>query len=129
MSLKSKRRTILLESEIHDLNGVPHGLGNACVLPHVLDYSLSAAETRLAELAQLLDLGEAGDSSQELATKFVSAVRELCQRVGIPDVLEQVKAEVIPTRTAAALKEANGYPVPVLMNEEESSDIIRKLIA
>jgi alcohol dehydrogenase class IV len=107
--------------------GVPHGLGNACALPYVLDYSLVAAESRLAELARMLELGEAGDSDRQLATRFVDAVRELNQRIGIPKVLEQIKAEDIPTLADAAVKESIAYPVPILMNREDCSRILQQM--
>ena len=108
--------------------GIPHGLANACILPHVLEYSLPAAENRLADLARLLELGSAGDSDRVLAEQFVGAVAELCKRIGIPAGLPQVKQDDIQSMAVAALKEADSYPVPRLMDEKACGDIIRKLI-
>lgn len=109
--------------------GVPHGLANACVLPYVLDFTLPAAEHKMAELARLLELGEAGESEQQLANRFVAAVRDLNQRIGIPETLDQIRAEDIPAIAADAVKEANGYPVSALMNIEDCTRILRQMSA
>lgn len=109
------------------LYGVPHGLGNACALPYVLDFSLGAAESRLAALANLLELGEAGDSDRKLATRFIEAVRQLNQRIGVPEVLEQIKVEDIPSLADAAVKESLAYPVPILMSRADCSRILQQM--
>jgi alcohol dehydrogenase class IV len=109
--------------------GIPHGLANAVALPYVLDYCLAAAGPRLAELARLLQLGEADDSERQLAARFVEAVRHLNRRIGIPEVLEQIKVEDIPSLTDAAVKESIAYPVPCLMSREDCSRILQQMVA
>lgn len=114
-----------ISHQLGRLYGIPHGLANACALPYVLDYSKAAAEPRLAALARLLELGEADDSDRQLATRFVEAVRDLNQRIGIPEVLKQISVEDIPELADAAVSESLAYPVPILMNREDCSRILR----
>ena len=47
--------------------GVPHGLANAIVLPHVLDFSRADCEEKLARLAIVGGIGEEGEAPAELA--------------------------------------------------------------
>ena len=101
------------------LYGVPHGLANAQVMPHVLDLSLEAARERLTELAQLI--------GRNTAEEFISAVRELSQAVGIPTAVEKLKAEDFPHITERAIAEADGYPVPYMLSKGDVQSILEKL--
>ena len=54
------------------------------------------------------------------ALKFISAIRELNERMGIPSKLPGIKKEDIPAMAKRASHEANPlYPVPKLMNAKE----------
>ncbi len=108
--------------------GTPHGLANAIVLPHVLEFSKPAAEGRLARLAELIGLD--GSSDAEKARRFIAAVRELEQRVGIPSTLAALQAGDIPEIAEAALAEAHAnYPVPRYMDQVECEALLRGLLA
>ena len=98
---------------------VPHGLANAQVMPHVLDLSLESARERLTELAQLI--------GRNTAEEFISAVRELNQTVGIPAAVEKLKAEDFQAITERAIVEADGYPVPYMLSEEDVRSVLGKL--
>jgi len=67
--------------------GVPHGLGNAILLPTCSTSSGRAAspEQRLAELAVAIGAGAAAESKAVLARGSVERVRELNRAVGIPE--------------------------------------------
>ena len=65
--------------------GIPHGLGNAVVLPKVLDFSQGAARSRLARLAVETGLGKPGDDEALLAQALVDHIVALNRRLGIPD--------------------------------------------
>ena len=51
--------------------GVPHGLGNAMVLPHVLELLKDSAAKRLAELAVYTGLGDESEAEDALAQKLI----------------------------------------------------------
>lgn len=107
----------------------PHGLANAIVLPHILEYSLPSAQKRLAELALAVDLGVAGEPHAVLAQRFVDAVKQLNQDIGIPSTLETLKASDVSAIAKGALKEAHYlYPVPRYMDKSQCERIIRDML-
>jgi alcohol dehydrogenase len=89
--------------------GVPHGVANAILLPHVLEFNLTFAETRLARLAQALGVRTDGLSRQEAAAAAVVAVRHLAADVGIPASLRAVGVtdDAIPQMAADAMTSGN----------------------
>jgi alcohol dehydrogenase class IV len=109
--------------------GTPHGLGNAIVLPWVLDFIQEAARDRLAELAVVIGAGNAGEAQEALAARFIVRVRELNQLMSIPDKVAELKAADIPSIARAALIEATrDYPVPRVMSVAQAEDLLRKLL-
>jgi len=67
--------------------GVPHGIANAILLPHVMEFSLIGAPQRYAQIAQLMGENLEGLSLMESARKSVTAVRSLLEDVGITEGL------------------------------------------
>lgn len=60
------------------------------------------------------------DSHEAGAKKFITAIKELNAKMGIPKQLTDIKAEDIPQMAKYAEKEANPlYPVPMLMTQKE----------
>jgi len=96
--------------------GIPHGLANALVLPHVLEFCREEARDALAELAVLVGAGSAGESPAALADKFIAAVRDLRTSVGIPDGSDLLRAEDFGHLADLALAEGFGYPAPRLLD-------------
>lgn len=115
----------------HNLGGmynIPHGLANAVILPYVLDYFGESAYKRLAELADVAGVSGPAQGDREKAKRFIAAIRELNEKMNIPDGFEQIKDEDIPLIAERALKEGNPlYPVPKIMNLEECKALIKKL--
>ena len=107
--------------------GTPHGVANALVMPLVLRFSKEAAEQRLAELADLLALSEAGDSAAVNANKFIEAVAGLNETLAIGHKLEALQDSDISAIAKRAVKEGDGYPVPRLMDQGECEAMIRTL--
>jgi alcohol dehydrogenase class IV len=116
----------------HNLGGLyhtPHGLANAIVLPHILDFSEQAAEQRLAELARVIDCGVPDDNDSVLAACFIERVRQLSRRIGIPETLAALQDSDIPELARRAMAEAQGfYPVPRFMGQAQCEAILRKLL-
>ncbi len=108
----------------------PHGLANAIVLPHILDYSKSVSIDRLAKLAVVSGLKTGNESNEVLAQKFIDHVRAMKVAFGIPESLAALKSDDIPAIARAALKEAHfTYAVPRYMNQRTCEDIIAKMVA
>ncbi|WP_169307018.1 iron-containing alcohol dehydrogenase [Ferrimonas sediminicola] len=93
------------------LYGVPHGLANAMVLPHVLAFYLPHAESRMAQMARHLGLHGSDDAS--LALALVEAVHKLCDQLEIRPLLTMVKEEDIPQMARNIINEAYRSPYPV----------------
>lgn len=108
----------------------PHGLGNAIVLPYVLDYSKAEINDRLAELAVVSGLKTGSENNAELAQKFIDKIRAMLKEFNIPDKLEALKPEDIPEIARLALKEAHyNYPVPKYMDQETCESFIKQMVA
>lgn len=107
----------------------PHGLANAIILPYILDYSLPAREARMANLAVAIGVGSRDESNTELAQKFVTAVRQLNEKIAIPTSLATLKDDDIGIIVKEALKEAHYlYPVPRYMDARQCAQIVRKML-
>jgi alcohol dehydrogenase len=106
----------------------PHGLANAILLPHVLRWSLPAITGRLALLAVRARAGSEGESEDMLAQKFVDAVQQLNDELGIPRHLEALREKDIPALAEAACAEGNTYPVPRYMTQRSCEDLIRQVL-
>ncbi|MDP3046829.1 MAG: iron-containing alcohol dehydrogenase, partial [Chloroflexota bacterium] len=89
--------------------GVPHGVANAILLPHVLEFNLTFAEARLARLAEAMGVRTDSLSRQEAAVAAVAAVRQLAADVGIPASLRLVGVteDAIPQMAADAMTSGN----------------------
>jgi alcohol dehydrogenase class IV len=61
-----------------------HGISNAVLLPHVLEWSLPGAPARFAEIARALGVEAPGRGEKVAGQRAVKAVRALCRDLGIP---------------------------------------------
>jgi alcohol dehydrogenase class IV len=69
---------------------VPHGLSNALVLPHVLEFNLPAAEALYAELAGIVKPGLQATSSRDRARAFIDEMISIGQDCTVPASLSAV---------------------------------------
>ena len=69
-----------LGSEFH----VAHGVSNAVLLPHVMEFNLPAAPNRYANIAVAMGAARGGEDDMTVARRGVDIVRELSRRCGIP---------------------------------------------
>ena len=107
--------------------GIPHGLANALVLPHILEFCQLEATQRLAELAILVGVGKPGDNQSQLAQSFIRAVRDLRTEVGIPDHSEKLQQQDFDAICELAIAEGDGYPVPRLLDKPSVLSILGKI--
>ncbi|NJN06261.1 MAG: iron-containing alcohol dehydrogenase [Rhodobacteraceae bacterium] len=69
---------------------VPHGLSNALVLPHVLEYNMEGAAAEYAEIAPLAFADLAGLAPVKAAAGMVEKFRALGQELGMATRLREV---------------------------------------
>lgn len=109
--------------------GMPHGLGNAIVLPYVLKFSKVEARHKLAKLALALKLGTVDDGETVLSEKMIDAVSELNAQLDIPTKADDLKESDILSIAKKAQKEALlNYPVPRHMTIFECQKLLGELL-
>lgn len=104
---------------------IPHGLANAVVMPHVLDLYMHCSADRLAELADLIGVTQSHDSREGKAKSFVAAVRDLNEKVGIPDTFKNLVVSDFAELSLEAINESIRYPVPRLLSRLEIENILK----
>jgi alcohol dehydrogenase class IV len=116
----------------HQLGGlyhVPHGLANAIVMPHVLEFSKPKCAHRLAELARASDIGESGQPDAELADAFIGQIRKLNADMQIPEFVRELKREDFDKIIDRAFAEAHGtYGVPRYLTRADALALLEKLL-
>jgi alcohol dehydrogenase len=107
---------------------LPHGLANAIGLPHVLEASRPNCDSRLARLARLVDLPCADRSDEALATAFIDRVRQLNERMKIPQTVPDLRRADFDRIVDAAFAEAHGtYGVPRYLDREGAFGLLARL--
>lgn len=88
--------------------GLPHGVCNAVLLPHVEEYNAPTCAARLKDIAKAMHIDVEGMTDEQGAQACIDAIRKLSQDINIPANLTElnVKEEDIPTLAANALKDA-----------------------
>ena len=117
----------------HNLGGMyntPHGLANAVILPHVLEWYGPCIYPKLAKLADIIGITNNNMTVEEKGKAFIAEIRRMNKAMNIPETFDFIKEEDIPILIKRALKEGNpGYPVPRIMNATECEKVIRSLMA
>ena len=117
----------------HNLGGLyntPHGLANAVILPHVLEWYGECIYPQLAKLADIIGITNENMSVAEKGIAFIEEIKRMNKAMNIPEKFDFIKEEDIPTLVSRALKEGNpGYPVPKIMNASECEKVIRSIRA
>lgn len=107
----------------------PHGLANAIVLPHILEFSKENILERLAKLAEVSGLKQDNDTKEDLAQKFIDKIQKMKREYDIPDKLKELKKDDIPSIAREALKEAHfTYAVPRYMDQSQCESIVAKMM-
>ncbi|MBQ1281417.1 MAG: iron-containing alcohol dehydrogenase [Oscillospiraceae bacterium] len=110
------------------LYGVAHGLAMSVLLPHVMREYGKAAHKRLAELADVCEIG--GANQAEKAEGFIRWIEETNAKMGLPNRFDVIKDEDIEQMITWARKEANPlYPVPVIWSRDDFRTLIAKIRA
>ena len=106
--------------------GIPHGKANAVILPYVLKAYGSAVYASLGRLAD--SIGITGKDKEEKAKKFIAAIEQLRDDLGIPSGFIELRKEDFPELIARAMEEANpAYPVPVIWEKETFLQVLEAL--
>ena len=69
---------------------VPHGLSNALVLPHVLEFNMPEAEEMYAEIGQIIFPDLVGKSSADIGKGLVEGFKAMGPELGMQSTLSEV---------------------------------------
>ena len=109
-------------------HGVHHGLANAVILPHVMEYNLQARIPEFAALAAALGEDTDGHGDYDAACLAVEAVRRLNEDLGIPEHLCDAGVEDpdIEGLAEAAMRSGNVQVNPRKTTLSDMEELFRK---
>lgn len=70
------------------LYGIPHGLANAIMLPHVMDFNVTETPERFMMMADAMGIHVNGKDPLEAGRRAVQAVKDLLREVGLTQTLK-----------------------------------------
>lgn len=110
--------------------GVPHGLGCALILPHVMRQYESRCEKQFAHLAASLGIAKNAKSAREKSKAFVDSVFRLRRCVQLPERLDNFSQSDIPAICRMAFAECHGtYPVPGYFSPAQAKNLLEHVAA
>lgn len=117
----------------HQVDGLidqHHGETNASILPHVMEFNLSACPERFRHIAEAMGEDVAGLSPLLAAKQAVLAVRQLIMDIGLAKGLGDIglTEEFIPLLSANAMRDACLVTNPRPASQEDIADIFRKCL-
>ncbi|HIV00654.1 MAG TPA: lactaldehyde reductase [Candidatus Stercoripulliclostridium merdipullorum] len=123
----------IVHSMAHTLGAVydtPHGVGNAILLPTVMEYNAPATGEKYREIARAMGVKGVDDmSAEEYRKAAVDAVRALSKDVGIPaDLKAIVKSEDLDFLAESAYADACRPGNPRDTSVAEIKELFRSLI-
>jgi alcohol dehydrogenase class IV len=115
----------------HAIGGVyhkPHGYLIAILLPYVLEAYGKKAYKALAKASIEMGIGSNTSSREENALSLISWIRELNQKMGIPNSLDNLinEKDYLPLAEHASIEANPWYPVPKELDKNELAFVLRK---
>lgn len=104
---------------------MPHGMANAILLPHVMEYNLAVAEDKFVDIAVALGGDITGKSRQEAARMALDLVKQLAADVNAPKYLDDAGAtkDKIPGMVERAMLDNPITQNPKKPTEEDVANI------
>lgn len=110
-----------------------HGISNAVLLPHVMEWSIAGAPGRFADIARALGVETAGLGDAQAAERAVALVRALCRDLRIPGLtglgIDPEKLMTLaPTLAKDALDSGSPGNNPRVPTAEEIVELYRRAL-
>jgi alcohol dehydrogenase class IV len=110
-----------------------HGISNAVLLPHVMEWSLAGAPGRFADIARALGVDTTGLGEAQAADRAVALVRALCRDLRIPGLtglgIDPDKLMALaPTLAKDALDSGSPGNNPRVPTPEEIVELYRRAL-
>jgi alcohol dehydrogenase len=122
----------LVHAMAHSLGaicGTPHGLANALLLSHVMQFNLDEIPGLTADIGRAMGLDDGGMNDAELAIEAVAEMKRLTQKIGLPQKLNDLDIEQVHLEQAAELSLSDGsiiYNPKMIMEAEEVLNVYRE---
>lgn len=105
-----------------------HGVTNAILLPKVMQYNYKGNLNKFANIANLLGINTFGMNMEEAAGASVTAIKELNQKIKIPNTLADIG--VTPDMRPQIIEGTMGYRMlwmnPITITEEIVAEILQE---
>jgi alcohol dehydrogenase class IV len=102
------------------LTRVPHGVANAILLPHGMEYNFEESKEKFAELAPVMGVDVTGKSIDEAARGAITAVRDLGRQLNALDALPvRLRDAGVPEESLSTIAEAAVEDGSVIYNPRE----------
>ena len=85
--------THAISHQLGGLTDLPHGLLNAILLPHVMEFNAAVATGRLADVAGAMGLRTGLMTPHEAADAAIQTVRGFAGKAGLPSTLREIGVE------------------------------------
>jgi alcohol dehydrogenase len=110
--------------------GVHHGMANAILLPHVMDYNLQARIGKFGNITRALGENTEGLSDYDAACLAIELVRQLNRDLGIPGQLREVgvKTSAVASLSASAMQSGNVQVNPRKTTLDDMKVLFRQAI-
>jgi alcohol dehydrogenase len=117
--------THAISHQIGGLTDLPHGLLNAIMLPHVMEFNAPVAAGRLVDVAAALGIDTGLMTEYEAADAAIATVRALCGKAGLPASLREIGVQLPQLDVIArnALDDAYIVTNPRPVREEDARAI------
>jgi alcohol dehydrogenase class IV len=132
MGFANTRLTIVhsMSQPVSGYYSVPHGVANAILLPHVMEFNLIGNARRFADVAKAMGQDTSDLTVMEAARLSVKAVRELAKDVGMPETFKGygVTKEHLEAMIDDTLRNGSVPVNPVRVTREAVREIFLKVI-
>lgn len=112
------------------LHGVPIGVGNGLVLPHLQRFNAVLCPDRLLDIARVMRVPVHGKSPDEAAHMACQAMAQLGRIIGLPLGLGElgITHRDVPMLAGNALQDACGITSPRYATQKELEEVIRRAL-
>jgi len=107
---------------------ISHGITNTLILPHVMDFNLSANVEKFMKIAEFMGEDVKGLDVNKASKKSVSAVKKLSRDIRLPQTLREVgvKREDFPALVEMTFKWANESGNPREVSKKQLRELYEK---
>ena len=123
----------LVHAMAHSLGavcGVPHGLANGLLLPHVMEFNLSETPELLADIGEAMGVSVQGLSAQAAGEAAVKQMSSFVSQIGLSQRLRDLGVEEQALTDCAELSLSDGsiiYNPKMVMDSGEVLQVYRKI--